>query len=102
MLCIHCIFKENHVLCIHCILKENHDRQSSVRLWTNSRMMQKEKLQECSVLEIFFEKVLTEYTDDKLNMKVAEDKLDKNVVAGIGYYIVFVSNHDGKFLVEHA
>ena len=54
------------------------------------------------MLEIFFEKVLTEYTGDKLNMKVAEDKLDKNVVAGIGYYIVFVSNHDGKFLVEHA
>ena len=65
-------------------------------------MIWKEEGVECSVLEIFFEKVLTEYTGDKLNMKVAEDKLDKNVVAGIGYYIVFVSNHDGKFLVEHA
>ena len=43
-----------------------------------------------------------EYTGNKLSVKVAEDKLDKNVAAGIGCYIVFVSNHDGKCLVEHA
>ena len=43
-----------------------------------------------------------EYTDNKLSVKVAEDKLDKNVAAGIGCYIVFVSNHDGKCIVEYA
>ena len=35
-------------------------------------------------------------------MKMAEDKLDNNVEAWIGCYIVFVSNHDGKRFVEHA
>ena len=43
-----------------------------------------------------------EYTGNKLSVKVAEDKLDKNVATRIGCYIVFVSNHDGKCLVGHA
>ena len=54
------------------------------------------------VLECLVQKrrALIEYTANKLN--VAEDKLDKNLATGIGCYIVFVSNHDGKRLVEHA
>ena len=43
-----------------------------------------------------------EFAGNKLNVKLAEDKLDKNIAAGIGCYTVFVSNHDGKCLVEHA
>ena len=46
--------------------------------------------------------ILLEYTSKKIDVKVAEDKLDENVADGIGCYIVFVSNHDGKCLVEHA
>ena len=46
--------------------------------------------------------VLIEYTGKKLDIKLAEDKLDENVGTGIGYYIAFVSSHDEKPLVEHA
>ena len=46
--------------------------------------------------------VLCEYTGEKIDTKLAEDKLDEYVANGIGCYIVFVSLHDGKRYVEHA